>query len=89
MESKSSLLCTQKPATGPYAERSITARPILILSSQVHLGTQCGLFRSKIVYEFLSFPMRATFLANFILLDFITLVKGEDKLWSYSLCKGD
>jgi hypothetical protein len=70
----------------------VSLRSTLILSSHLHLGLPSGLtpsgFPIKILYAYLISPMRTTWLARFILLDFITLIMfGEAyKLWSSSLC---
>ena len=67
-------------------------RPVLILSTHLHLGLPSGLFPSGFptttLYTPLSSPIRATCSAHFILLDFITrTILGEEyKSFSFSLC---
>jgi len=86
MEAKGSLLCSQKPPTGPYPEphsfiHSTPSHPVSLryslVSSHLCLGLPSGLFPSqlptKILYEFLSSPMCTTCPAHLILLDFIIL----------------
>jgi hypothetical protein len=55
MEPESSLQCSQKPSTGPYSEPDQSnphqpiysyLRPILILSTHLHLGLPSDLFLS-------------------------------------------
>jgi len=56
----------------------ISLRSILISSSHLHLGLPNGLFPSglltNILYPFLISPVRATWPANFTLLDLIILI---------------
>ena len=67
-------------------------RSILILSTHLRLGLPSGLFPSgfptKTLHTSLSSPIRATFPAHLILLDFITrTILGEEyKSFSSSLC---
>ena len=67
-------------------------RSILILSTHLRLGLPIGLlpfgFPTKILYTPLSSPIRATFPAHLILLDFITrtILWEEYKSFSSSLC---
>jgi hypothetical protein len=69
----------------------ISLRYILILYSNLRLGLPSGLFSSgypiKILYAFLTSPMRATCPAHLILLHMITLIILSEacKLWSSSL----
>jgi hypothetical protein len=69
----------------------ISLRFILILSSHLRLGVPNDPFPSDFPsksYMHSYFPMRATFLAHFILLDLIiVIILGEKhKLWRFSLC---
>jgi len=91
MEPKVSLPSSQEPDTGPYSERdesSTHLRSFSILSFHLCLGLPTGffslVFSTKILYEFLLSPMRVTFPAHLILLDFTTRTTfGEAyKLWS-------
>jgi hypothetical protein len=65
---------------------------ILTLPSHLRLGLLTGLFPScfptKILYAFLTSPMRATFIAHLILLDLITIIIfGQAyKICNSSLC---
>ena len=67
-------------------------RSILILSTHLHLGLPSRLFPSgfptKTLYTLLSSPIRATYPAHVILLDFITrTILGEEyKSFRSSLC---
>jgi len=71
---------------------STSWRSILILSTHLRLSLPSGLFHSgfpsKTLYTPLSSPIRATFPAHLILLDFIThTILGEEyKSFSSSLC---
>jgi hypothetical protein len=77
--------------------QSITPHPISlkyisILLTHLRLGLPSGLFfyvyRTKALYAFLFFPMRATFHIHFILLNFMILILFDEeyKLWRSSLC---
>ena len=67
-------------------------RSILILSNYLRLGLPSGLllsgFPTKNLYTSLSSPIRATWPAHLIPLDFITrtILREEYKAFSYSLC---
>jgi hypothetical protein len=100
MEPEGSLLCSQKPATGPCTESDdsnppplnpISLRSILILLCHLCLHLLRGLFPSgypaKILYKFLISPMCATCPVHLIFLDLITIIlSGEHKSLSSSLC---
>ena len=66
-----------------HAPTSTYWRSNLILSSHLHLGLQSGLFPSgfltKTLYKPLPSPIRATYPAHLILLDFITrIILGKE-----------
>ena len=100
MEPEGSLPHSQEPATCPYPEPDQSSpcpyhtswRLVLILSCHLRLDLPSVLFRSgpdtKTLYAPLLSPIRATCLAHFILLDFITrIVFGEEyRTLSTSLC---
>jgi hypothetical protein len=85
-----SLSCTS-PIQSLYPHPT-SWRSVLILSTYRRLGLPIGLFPSsfptKTLYTTLSSPIRTTFPAHFILLDFITrTILGEQyKSFSSSLC---
>jgi hypothetical protein len=81
METEGSLPWSQEPATTRIQSthsHTISQRSILILSSHLRLDLPRGIFpsifRTKILYALLIFPMRATCLAHLILIDLITLI---------------
>jgi len=92
METECSLPQSQAPITCPYTEPhqfsplpdSTSWISPLILSSNLHLGLQSGLFPSsfptKIVYAPFLFPIRAACPTYLILLLFTRIIFGEE--WS-------
>ena len=101
MEPEGSLPHSQASATCPYPGPAQSSpythiaprwRSILILSTLLRLGLPSGLFPSgfptKTLYAPLSSPIRTTFPAHLILLDFITRpILGEEyRSFSSSLC---
>jgi hypothetical protein len=86
MEPEGSLPCSQEPATGPYQSQtnpihslhSIYLIPLLILSSHICLSLSSDLFLSvhsnKILYVFLTLPMRAFCNIHLVPLDLIPVI---------------
>jgi hypothetical protein len=63
-------------------QSSLSLRFILILTFHLRLGLPSGLFPTKILYVFLSYPMHAKCPAHLILLDLIFLIT-LDQPYSY------
>jgi len=100
MKTEVSLPCSREPSSdscpepdkpSPHVRTLFSPGSILILSFHQRLSIPRGLIPSgfpiKNFYEFPLTFMRATRPVHLILLDFITVISGEEhKLWSTSLC---
>jgi hypothetical protein len=89
MQTESLLPCSQESATGLYPEPNESSPQLstifhgrfTLLSSHLRLCLSICLFPSvfltKILYAYVISPMRATCMANFILLGFISLMMKQ------------